>query len=258
MLARSSIEQKASFVRIKPAEKDQAKEFVERVAVAAYGIEDGVGRPKQQKLRMLYQRCSERMDLAFVANLCQYLVQVLNEEQQTFAALLVEVQKRCQRIGGLAIRVWFAGDQRVGLLCPLAVAGGVGQMSQCGEPQVGEIANAIALLVKGHRLPERGESGVLLNSAQTHQAHRGLAHAARADQQSVLARAICCLTANGAKKVRKGFLSCNEGLLQLVAPQLRGVVNARAAHDASPAWCFCHHRRSRLERKETPSPSRRM
>ena len=230
--ARECFEQSGGFLRSNPLQSDEPKELVERLCVAADGIEDSVCGPEQKDFRALDETCSQCMSFALIAQLVQDSVKVLYEQNQPPTACLAIVHECRKRIGGEAFLVALVSGQRVGSIGPLGIVRGAGQMAQGGEPEIRQIPDFVAFLVEWNRLPDGGKLRSLLDCVQEAQPECGLSHAARADEHHVLTWPARRLFPEEAEHLLESFPARDERRLQLVRGQLGGVVEAPANHGA--------------------------
>ena len=240
------------FLRREARKNKKPEELVERFAMAADAAEDGVRRANQQEVRTFDQAGAQAVNLAFVAELHQYGIQVLHEQDWALAAFPVKVRQRGPCVSRKPSRVTFVLQERVRPVRPLGIFRGTRQMAQGCEPEVREVAYAVAFLVERDRLPFCGEAGAFGDSTEEPKPERGLPHAPRADQHHVLARAAAFLPAQQFEHALEDVLSRGERLFQLLGGQLRRIVETPRDHAALPdAWCFRHHSRTRFERKQS-------
>ena len=230
--ARECFEQSGGFLRSDPLQSDEPKELVERLRVAADGVEDSVCGPEQKDFGALDETCSQCMSFALVAQLVQDPVEVLHEQNQPSTASLAMVHDCRERVGGEAFLVAFVSGQCIGFVGPLGIVRGAGQMAQGGEPEIRQIPDFVAFLVERDRLPDGGKLRSLLDCVQEAQPKGGLSHAAPADEHHVLTWPAWRLFPEEAEHLREGFPAGDERCLQLVRGQLGGVVEAPANHCA--------------------------
>ena len=88
-----------------PAERNFAEEFIERFAVAAYGIENGIGGTDQKDLGMFYQCLTQGMDFPFITQLPEHKIEIFHKQDQPLFLYLAEFQKRRQGVGRQAFSV---------------------------------------------------------------------------------------------------------------------------------------------------------
>ena len=167
-------------------ELEDAEELVEGLAVAADGVEERIGGSQNQDFGAFHQRGAQLVDFPFVLHLSEDGIDVLHEENQPLTALLAEVHERCKRIRSQPLRVLFAAGQRVRSVRPPILQRRAGKVAQRTEPEIRQVHDPIALLVKRNGLPMIAESRVVSDRVQETEPECRFSHAARADEHHVL------------------------------------------------------------------------